>query len=197
MLRKIDFSEFNHIYENIKLSFPSYKVRTLDEYESYFKEGKYQTFVFETDGKEVGFVMGYVFQNLKSGDYSRRFGFFHMDYLDIYEEYRNQGYGTKLMKELLNMPFTQKGIFYVLPFEQNYNDDPNDPYFERIGRDSSIMTKRFFDQFSQAEIVHYQNDKKFVYMYPGSDHELHAMSLCLIKGLVRIIEKILLFIMKI
>ena len=182
MFKRINFNEFNKLYEKIKLDFPPFRLRSLDEYARLLNEDKYQCFVFEIDGKEVGFISGYIFQNNATESYSRRYGYFHMDYLDIYEEYRHQGYGTKLMEELLNEPFTKKGMFYVLPMEEKYYEDKDDPYFERVGDDPYFKLKRFFDQFSQTEITHYQNDKQFVYMYPGSDENLYPMHLELIKG---------------
>ncbi|MBQ7653434.1 MAG: GNAT family N-acetyltransferase [Clostridia bacterium] len=182
MLKRIAVEEFDRIYEELKSTFPPYRVKTLDEYKTLLSNEKYQCFAFLCEGKEVGFVIGYVFQNDESKSYTDRYGFFHMDYLAIYEDYRNQGYGRKLMKELLDEPFTKKAVFFALPLEGRLKDDESDPYFERRGLDSSVKAKRFFDRFSQVEISHYQNDEQFVYAYPSCDGQLRPMSLHLIKG---------------
>ena len=84
MLKRIENNEFKRIYEQIKKDAPAYRVKSFVEYKTLLKDEKYQCFSFEQDNREIGFVIGYIFQNDKSQSYPKRFGFFHMDYLNIY-----------------------------------------------------------------------------------------------------------------
>lgn len=102
-LKEIDLNEFeNNMYSYYEEIFPDDERKPLSVIRKIYENGYTQIIGIFNDENPVGFMM----VNKIEED-----GFAILDYLAIFEEYRNKGYGTKAIELLKDLYKDTKGIF--------------------------------------------------------------------------------------
>lgn len=102
-LKEIDLNEFEkNIYSYYEEIFPDDERKPLSIIRKSYENGYTQILEISNDNVPVGFMM----MNRIEHD-----GFTILDYLAIFKEYRNKGYGTKAVELLKEMNKNTKGLF--------------------------------------------------------------------------------------
>ena len=123
--------------------FPPSEMKSFEEFNDLLLEGKYQCIGY-FDDKDSSVMVGYALGMITSQK------FFWLDYLHIFKEYQNGGYGSKFLKELLDEVATN-GI--LLETEVVETEDYLDSRNKRM---------RFYDRFNIHKV-------DCQYLFPCSD----------------------------
>ena len=140
MTKLINSQDFPALFNRMHEEFPSSEMKSLDEFISLLNEGKYFCIGYYDNNQLIGFALGLLTSEK----------FFWLDYLQIFKEHQNGGYGSLLLKEILTN-YATSGI--LLETEVLDNDDYNDIKNRRM---------RFYDRFN----IHQVNCH---YLFPCSD----------------------------
>ena len=108
MIKKINHQQFTYFYNRMKEEFPASEMKSFEDFNALLMEGKYQCFGYYDDLDPTEMV-GYALGMLTSTK------FFWLDYLQIFYEHQDGGYGSKFLKELFHIIFTKLVLFYF-PF---------------------------------------------------------------------------------
>ena len=84
--------EFLSFYERMFEEFPESEMKSLEDFTNLLDEGKYFCIGYLDDNRLVGFALGLLTSKK----------FFWLDYLQIFKENQNGGYGSLLLKAILN-----------------------------------------------------------------------------------------------
>ena len=120
--------------------FPPSEMKSLNDFIDLLIEGKYLCIGYFNDDVMVGFALGLLTKEK----------FFWLDYLQIFHEYQNGGYGSKLLTAILD-EYASSGI--LLETEVVDSDDYNDIKNRRM---------RFYDRFNIQTV-------NCNYLFPCSD----------------------------
>ena len=140
MTKLINSKEFLSFYERMFEEFPESEMKSLEDFTNLLDEGKYFCIGYLDDNRLVGFALGLLTSEK----------FFWLDYLQIFKENQNGGYGSLLLKAILN-EYAPSGI--LLETEVIDSDDYNDIKNRRM---------RFYDRFDIHQI-------HCNYLFPCSD----------------------------
>ena len=101
-LKKITFEEFKKdVFKNLKKMFPKNEQRDLDNFKMTYESGSEDTYVIKLeDGTIIGFFM---LEKLPDCPY-------YLDYFTIYKKYQNKGYGSAVMKAILEKICANEGL---------------------------------------------------------------------------------------
>lgn len=90
MMKKIDTTEFDEMYAIMESSFPLDEYRTYDEQKALFENEYYSVYVKKEDDVK-GFIAVWDFPD-----------FLFIEHFAVNPDYRNQGIGAQLLKELIS-----------------------------------------------------------------------------------------------
>ena len=127
----------------MKEEFPPSEMKSFEEFDGLLREGKYQCFGYFDDNDPTD-MKGYALGMITSQK------FLWLDYLQIFYEYQSGGYGSKLLKELLET-VAVNGI--LLETEVVESEDYHDNRNRRM---------RFYDRFNIHKV-------DCQYLFPCSD----------------------------
>ena len=101
-LKKITFQEFKKdVFKKLKKMFPKNEQRDLDNFKMTYESGSEDTYVIKLeDGTIIGFFM---LEKLPDCPY-------YLDYFTIYKKYQNKGYGSAVMKAILEKICANEGL---------------------------------------------------------------------------------------
>lgn len=100
-IMEISIKEFEYkIYRKYKKLFPSDERRKWYKIRKSYKEGIEKFYKIELDKKIIGFIM---LEKLEKHPY-------YLEYIGIYDEYQDKGYGTEAMKKLIKDIVKEDGI---------------------------------------------------------------------------------------
>ena len=123
MLKKADLKKFKEIYrKHIVKDFPREERSSLNNFKKRIKNKNEDVFVFVENNKEKAYT---IIANLEN-DYIL------ISFLAVFEEYRSQGIGTKLLKEIEDKFKNKKGIILEVESPEDASDE----------KDKSIREKR-------------------------------------------------------
>ena len=91
MIKLINSQQFIYFYNRMSEEFPPSEMKSLDDFLGLLKEGKYICVGYFHDQVMVGYALGLLTSKK----------FFWLDYLQIFMEYQNGGFGTLLLKSIL------------------------------------------------------------------------------------------------
>ena len=104
---KISIKEFEYeIYNKYKKLFPSAERRRWSKIKKSYNEGIERFYKIELNEKNIGFIM---LEKLENHPY-------YLEYIGIYDEYQDKGYGTEAMKKLITEIVKEDGI--IVEIEQ-------------------------------------------------------------------------------
>ena len=95
MLKKMLLSDFDEVYKIMEEAFPVDEIRTYEDQKAILLENpKFNPFVLKNEktGEIEGFISVYNFSN-----------FFYIEHFAIKYKYRNNGLGSKILQEILNL----------------------------------------------------------------------------------------------
>ena len=156
MINEVSINDFASVYERMEEGFPPEEMKSLEDFLCLLKKGDYSCLGFyPNEGNLAGVALGH--------SCSRKL--FWLDYLLIYEEHRNKGFGKGFLQELLSS-FGFRGIF--LEVEKSQSDDYHDVTNRRL---------RFYESLNVQLIP-------CPYRFPCSDGNIiDSLSLMLLPGL--------------
>lgn len=100
MLKKINLKEFKDLYrKHIIKDFPREERTTLNKFKKRITRGQEDVYVYKEEGKEKAYIIVAVLNN-----------YIMVTFLAVFEEYRGEGIGTKLLKEIRDNFSNKKGI---------------------------------------------------------------------------------------
>ena len=143
MIKKLHANQFVYFYQRMNEEFPPEEMKSFQDFNDLLMEGKYQCFAYYSDD-DHDVMKGYALGMLTSQK------FFWLDYLHIFWENQNGGYGSKFLKELLEEVATN-GI--LLETEVVDTDDYEDKRNKRM---------RFYDRFNIHKV-------DCAYLFPCAD----------------------------
>ena len=130
MIKKLSSEQFKTFYNRMFEEFPESEMKSLEDFVNLLDEGKYICLGYYDEDILRGYALGC----LTSKE------FFWLDYLHIFKENQNGGYGSKLLNAILN-EVAKKGIF--LETEVLDTDDYHDIKQRRM---------RFYDRFNIHQV---------------------------------------------
>ena len=130
MIKQLSSEQFKSFYKRMYEEFPESEMKSLEEFTNLLNEGKYICLGFFEDDVQKGYALGCLTSKK----------FFWLDYLHIFKENQNGGYGSILLKEILN-DVAKRGIF--LETEVLDSDDYHDNKQRRM---------RFYDKFNIHQV---------------------------------------------
>lgn len=100
MLKKINLKEFKNLYrKHIVKDFPREERRSLNKFKKRITKGKEEAYIYLENGKEKAYTIIAVLDN-----------YVMVSFLAVFKEYRGEGIGTKLLKEIKDNFSNKKGI---------------------------------------------------------------------------------------
>ena len=143
MIKRLNSSHFVYFYQRMYEEFPPEEMKSFQDFNELLTEGKYQCIAYYSDD-DHDVMKGYALGMLTSQK------FFWLDYLHIFWENQNGGYGSKFLKELLEQVATN-GI--LLETEVVDTHDYQDKRNKRM---------RFYDRFNIHQV-------DCAYLFPCAD----------------------------
>ena len=143
MIKKLYANQFVYFYQRMNEEFPPEEMKSFQDFNDLLMEGKYQCFAYYSDD-DHDVMKGYALGMLTSQK------LFWLDYLHIFWENQNGGYGSKFLKELLEEVATN-GI--LLETEVVDTNDYEDKRNKRM---------RFYDRFNIHKV-------DCAYLFPCAD----------------------------
>ncbi len=100
MLKKINLKKFKDLYrKHIVKDFPRAERTTLNKFKKRIIRGQEEVYIYKGDGKEKAYIIVAVLNN-----------YIMVSFLAVFEKYRGEGIGTKLLKEIKEKFNNKKGI---------------------------------------------------------------------------------------
>ncbi len=100
MLKKISLKEFKVLYrKHIIKDFPREERNSLNKFKKRVTKGKEEVYIYEENGIEKAYTIIAVLNN-----------YVMMTFLAVFKEFRGEGIGTKLLKEIKDNFSNKKGI---------------------------------------------------------------------------------------
>ena len=100
MLKKINLKEFKDLYrKHIVKDFPREERRSLNKFKKRITRGKEEVYLYLENEKEKAYAIIVVLDN-----------YVMVSFLAVFKEYRGEGIGTKLLKEINDNFSNKKGI---------------------------------------------------------------------------------------
>lgn len=100
MLKKINLKKFKNLYRrHIIKDFPREERRSLNKFKKRITKGQEEVYIYEENGQEKAYIIIADLDN-----------YVLVSFLAVFEEYRGEGIGTKLLKEIKANFSNKKGI---------------------------------------------------------------------------------------
>ena len=100
MLRKINIKEFKRLYrKHIVRDFPRSERSTLNKLKKRILKGNEVAYIYQEDNKEKAYIIVAILNN-----------YVLITFLAVFEDYRGEGIGTKLLKEIEQKFNNKRGI---------------------------------------------------------------------------------------
>ena len=112
MLKKINLKEFKDLYrKHIVRDFPREERRSLNKFKKRVTSGKEEVYVYLENGQEKAYTIMVILNN-----------YVMVSFLAVFKQYRGEGIGTKLLKEIKDNFSNKKGILLEVE-NPKYNKD--------------------------------------------------------------------------
>ncbi len=134
MLKKASLKDFKDLYrKHIVKDFPREERRSLNKFKKRITRGKEEAYIYFENGKEKAYTIIVVLNN-----------YVMVSFLAVFEQYRGEGIGTKLLKEIKENFSNKKGILLEV----------ENPKYSKSQKEKEIRERRIkFYEKSNYKIV--------------------------------------------
>jgi GNAT superfamily N-acetyltransferase len=140
-LLKGDISDLNHVYTKYEKEFAEEERKDYKHLAMLLNDGRYKLLLARDKDKEiiVGYALVYDIENLNV---------LWLDYLAIFSEYRNKGYGTLMLKKIIKYKWEEKiGIFLEVEIPNSQDKQFRKNQIRRIGFYKRLGAKRLSTKY--------------------------------------------------